>query len=339
MQVKDELFRKGALRMRALAEDINRCAEKCASVAGSVMPGEMVQFEDFDPIVNEVDRALWAIRTLDNEVYCASGGPDYVDLRGTTPRGQVVWAFASLRDVATHRADVVDPDIRRAVGPLDEGRFMIFPRWKQRTALPVDTFRKQDGGVYGTRISAYDDHVAGRHVLDTLIDAFAFFDACDGQLARRDPDGQVEGFPLRPLSGRGVGYYRLGPDWPTHEEAERNLFQFAASARPAGSARSIVGTLQAGTTICGWTEFETRRASFTEPVRQVVADISRGYPYVLAAGGSPVETVGDQLVTADGRVLSDAVPDVETSNDASWMDWWIDVGLNADLYLRQRKGI
>jgi hypothetical protein len=69
------------------------------------------------------------------------------------------------------------------------------------------------------------------------------------------------------------------------------------SARPAGSARSIVGTLQAGTTVCGWTEFETRRASFTEPVRQFVADISRGYPYLLDADRSPVETVGDQLVT------------------------------------------
>jgi hypothetical protein len=48
VQVKDEPFRKGALRMRALAEDISRCAEKRARVAGSVMPGEMVQFKDFD---------------------------------------------------------------------------------------------------------------------------------------------------------------------------------------------------------------------------------------------------------------------------------------------------
>jgi hypothetical protein len=63
--------------------------------------------------------------------------PGHVDLRGATPCWQVVWAFASLRDVATHRADVVDPDIRRAVGPLDEGRFLMSPAGSSGQICPL----------------------------------------------------------------------------------------------------------------------------------------------------------------------------------------------------------
>lgn len=161
MQVHADLARKGALRLRALAEDINRYADKCANYSGSIAPGAMVEFDDFDPIINEVDRALWAIRTLDHEVFHKSDASAYEELRDTVPQGQVVWAFAPLPDVATHRADVVDPDIGRAVGPSSEGKFVIFPLWKRRSDLPPDTFHKQHGGVYHTRITAYDAHVAG----------------------------------------------------------------------------------------------------------------------------------------------------------------------------------
>lgn len=340
MQVDAALVRKGELRMRALVEDINRCAAKCANYTGSVVPGEMVEFEDFDLIINEVDRALWVIRTLDDEVYCASDEAAYKTLQANVPGGQVVLAFGALRDVATHRPEVVDPEIGRAVGPVDDGRFLIFPRWKQRANLPGNVFATRKGKPQVDRIAAYDAHVAGRYVLDTLIDAFDFFDHCDGRLARRDSEGQIEGFPLRPLLAAGIGYYRLGPDWPTHEEAKRNLFKLAGNAIPAGAERSIVGTIQAGTTVCGWTEMgRAGRASFTEPVRQVVADIGRGYPYVLDMDGSPVTADGDRLTTADGRALADVVPDVEKSTEASWMIWWVGVGANADLYMRQRKGM
>ena len=54
MQVSADRTRKGSLRMRALVEDINRYAEKCSSYIGAMAPGVTVEFEDFDPIINEV---------------------------------------------------------------------------------------------------------------------------------------------------------------------------------------------------------------------------------------------------------------------------------------------
>ena len=162
-------MRKGALRMRALVEDINRYHDKCANFAGSVVQGATVEFEDFDLIINELDQALVAIRTLDKEVFHDSDRLAYEQLRDSTPGGEIVLAFSSLRDIATHRVDVVDPDIGRAVGPIGNGRFIIFPRWKQRAELPADAFTKQDGRTYNTQVHAYDAHVAGRYVLDTLL--------------------------------------------------------------------------------------------------------------------------------------------------------------------------
>lgn len=332
-------MRKGALRMSALVEDINRYHEKCANFAGSVVPGTTVEFEDFDSIINELDRALVAIRTLDKEVFQDSERLAYEQLRDSTPGGQVVLAFASLRDIATHRADVVDPDIGRAVGPIGDGRFIILPRWKQRAELPADAFTKQHRGTYNTRARAYDAHVAGRYVLDTLFDAFKFFDGCDQRLAPRADDGQIMGFPIPPLPAV-MGYHRLGPDWPTHEEAEQNMVQRSTDAPPAGSERSIMGTIEGGSIVCGWTEVEHGRlASFTEPVRQVVADLGKGYPYVVEGDGASVTAADGRLVVAHGHALTDVVPDVTNSTEPPWVGWWQVVTAQRDLYVNQRKGL
>jgi hypothetical protein len=80
--------------------------------------------------------------------------------------------------------------LARAIGPLENGMFIIFPRWKQRSSLPRKTFQYPNGLRKGTDrrdyIKACDAAAAGRLALDTLTDTFAFFDACDPRIADRD---------------------------------------------------------------------------------------------------------------------------------------------------------
>lgn len=324
--------------MLALVEDINRCAEKCASCAGSlVADGGTVEFSDFDPIVNEVDRALVAIRTLDYEVFEKACGQAYRERRESHREGGVVHAFTALRNVATHSAAVVDPDVHRAVGLSEPGTFLIFPRWRDRSDLPTDAFVQQSGKDSKARIRAYDAAVAGRLLLDTLIDAFAFFDSCDDRLAARDNEGKLIGFPLPPLPV-AFGYYRLGPEWPTHEQAGANTIQRATEAVPVGDRRTVVGTVHDGRVICGWTEVDSiYRVGFTETAHQVTRDIERGFIYTTSAE-VPIVADGEFLRTATGVALTAAVPDV-TYSPESWESRWATVTRHRDLYVKQRRAM
>jgi hypothetical protein len=342
VQVTEALKRKGELKMLALIECIRRYAEKCANYRASLAPGQTIEIDSLDPIVNELDGALVIIRTLEFEVFIRSDGLTFDAMRATSPGGQVVHALASLRDLATHKPQVIDPDIGRAVGPVGDGQFIIFPRWKRRSDLPSDTFIKQAKKTqaikpYHTRVAAYDAHVSGRLVLDTLFDVFAFFDKCDPRLAPR-ADKQIVGFPIPPLP-IVAGYYRMHPDWPTHEEVELEILARAKKNLPAGQSRTVVGTIADGSVVCGWTEMGNGGlSSFTEPSGQVADDIGRGYSYVIEADGLSVAAATDRLVVSDGRALTDAVPDVSGSATQPWARWWDLVSEHADLYANQRKG-
>lgn len=134
MQVSAVLLRKGALRMRALVEDINRYAEKCANYAGSVAPGSLVEFEDFDSIINELDRALLAIRTLDLEVLQASDKTAYETLRDNRQAGRsssLSHRFVMLQPTGpmswTRHRQGWGSDWRRAVHHLPPGEAACGP--------------------------------------------------------------------------------------------------------------------------------------------------------------------------------------------------------------------
>ncbi|MCA1693542.1 MAG: hypothetical protein LC749_01760, partial [Actinobacteria bacterium] len=80
-------------------------------------------------------------------------------------------------------------------------------------------------------------------MLDTLLDAFAFFDWCDPTVADRDAEDHLVGFPLPPLPFAGT-YFCLSPDWPDHVTVERNLRLKLASELPGGTHREITGGLE-----------------------------------------------------------------------------------------------
>lgn len=330
--------------MRALAERIRQFSDECRQIQGHVAPGATLEIDDLDRLINILDDALVAIRTLDTEVYQPSD-PGYETVRATDPQGQVVRALTPPRDSAVHHADVVDPDLARAVGPIDGNRFIIFPKWKPTSDLPQRMFEyfsgKEAGQINLQRMARHNTVLAGRLVLDTLLDAFAFFDRCDPTVADRDADGDLIGFPLPPLPIGGT-YFRLAPDWPDHVTVDRNLRVKLASGLPTGEQREIMGYVDtaAGRVWCGYTAVTpSRGAAFTEVEAQVIADLDGGYRYVVGSANGQLEVrhvAGD--VVAGTRKLSELdVTDWTNDHGEPWAGWWELCTSDAAYYRDQRR--
>jgi hypothetical protein len=230
--------------------------------------------------------------------------------------------------------DVIDPDLARAVGPI-ERRFIIFPRWKQRAAIPGGAFAMTSAGA----VAAYDVSVAGRTLLDTLFDALAFFDRCDPSLVDRAADGAIVDLPLAPLPIGG--YCRLHPEWPSHEEVDANIRRDVTSVLPSGSERRVDGFVRSAsiaTNLCGYTQVtDVYALAFTEPVAQVVADIAMGYVYEVAVdGGSIALRVEHGVLVVKGERFDLArLPDLTSTEP--WMSWAQLAAGDASYYRSQRR--
>jgi hypothetical protein len=345
VQVTSDRLRKGQQKMRALADAIARYASACSHATGRICPQHLLEMDHIDPVVNALDEALVAIRTTDLEVLEASDPFGYPATRRASPKGVVVRALTAPRNNAVHHTEVIDPDLARAIGPLDGGRCIIFPKWKPRSELPSAMFQYSQGKKQGQDRSdyttSYDSAVAGRLVLDTLMDAFAFLDGCDQRLADRDVEGKLRGFPLAPLPA--PGYVRLAPDWPDQETIDHNIRAQVRDEVPAGTSREITGRLSvsAGTVFCGYTNLEHgRRHSFTEDGEQVRRDIEFGYLYFVAVGGRHLEVsvVGDQL-QAGGEGLEQLNLADGTVSAEPWSGWWELCASDAGYYRNQRRAI
>ncbi len=345
MKVAPDRLRKGQLKMRSLVTSIRDLYDASASVRGCVHPGGILELDDLDDVINALDNALVSVRTTDLEVLEPSDKVAYQAARSGSPTGGVVRGLTPLRNNAVHHVDVVDPDLARAVGPLPGGTCVIFPRWKDRALLPTAMFEHHDrkrlvqlniGYAY-----SYDAAVAGRLLLDTLMDAFAFFESCDPSLVERSAENQIFGFPLPPLPFGG-GYVRLHPDWPTHEHVDDEIRTRTRSAPPKGRNRQIRRLLIVGPTVvcCGYTDPAGPCArSFTEPVDQIVADVDAGFEHFIELDGTrhPV-TVGDGVALVDGHELASISELMVTGDDAEpWRGWWTFCQDDAHYYRAQRE--
>jgi hypothetical protein len=346
VQATDDRLRKGQQKMRALADAIARFHVECSRATGHIRPGPALEMDHIDPVVNALDEALVAIRTIDLEVLQASDPTGYSALRKGSPTGVVVRALTAPRNNAVHDVEVIDPDLPRAIGPMEGGRCVIFPKWRQRSSLPPAMFQHPKGRkkseIHVDYATSYDSAAAGRLVLDTLMDAFTFFDGCDPRLADRDGEGNLRGFPLAPLPI--AGYTRLAPDWPDQETVDHNIRERARDEIPAGVSREISGWVSTseGGVFCGYTNVDQRRRhSFTELGDQVRRDIDNGFPYVAVTASDECLDVS----TVDGELHAGGVPigqvDLRdwTSSSEPWLGWWGLCTSDASYYRDQRRAV
>ncbi|MFJ9127814.1 hypothetical protein ACIRJS_27310 [Streptomyces sp. NPDC102340] len=300
---------KGCQKMHGLALAITHVWEAAATTSTSLcrVHGMAV---DTERIALEAAPALTAVRTLDLEVICNSQNSAargrYESLRESDPQGQVVRGLLLMRNADIHLPATVDVQANRVIGGSIGGNsFRVFPLWQPYDQLP-DAVRTSTG-TSPTAHAAYRKAVGGQLVIDTLLDAFAFFRRCDPTLARYVHDTEeLEYFPLPPYPGHD--YERRHPDQPSHSQVETEVRRRAQEVPPAGSRRVIQHSFNSeGTTIyCGTTVRSPVSMDFTEPKDQVARDILAGYPYVVAAadGASHVVVVDDghRLLVGDSPI-------------------------------------
>lgn len=189
---------KGQLLMSGLAEEIRSSWDALSRVValgtddGTVRPTR----DDWLDLVNCMRRALATIRSLDFEVYQASDVAGYLAARAADRRGMAIRGLAGHRDNAVHHPELFDPVVEEATSPDADGQHILSPRWAERTSRLDPVFSTRGGQFSESYARAYEDHVAGRPLLDPLLDAFAFFHSLAPHLARRD---EHEGRACQPL--------------------------------------------------------------------------------------------------------------------------------------------
>lgn len=302
-----ERHAKGRQKMHGLALYISHVWEAAATTSTSFCR-EHGMHVDTERIALEIAPALAAIRTLDLEVICNSQSPAdkdrYRSLLASDPQGQVVRGLVLLRNADIHLPATVDVQTDRIIGGLNHVR--VFPSWQPYDQLPdaIRTSARTRPGVH----DAYRAEVGGHLVMDTLLDAFAFFHRCDPTLARYVPGTEdLEHFPLHQYISHN--YDRRHPEQPSRPQVETEVRVRAQQTPPFGKGRVILHSFTStGVTIyCGTTIRSYIPMDFTESEDQVARDIQAGYPYVavVADGTRHVISVdGDNRLFADGSPLA-----------------------------------
>ncbi|MEX1005802.1 MAG: hypothetical protein WD156_10600 [Acidimicrobiia bacterium] len=178
--------------------------------------------------------AVTAARVVDYEVFHAEHGQAYLDAKQSERQGQVVDGLVLIRNAEIHLPVILDPDVPRVLSLLTrDGRsaFRVVPKWKPYGQLPPDV---QNNTKTSKRChAAYQATVAGEPVIETLLDAIAWFVKCDPSLAHRDEAGELMGFPLPELWQHD--YERRHPDWVRRSDVETELRAKRAREVPVAS--------------------------------------------------------------------------------------------------------
>ncbi|MFF4147469.1 hypothetical protein ACFY0A_40665 [Streptomyces sp. NPDC001698] len=282
---------KGRQKMHGLALYTKRVWETSRSFETSLCKGPQ---PDAELIALDIAPALAAIRTLDLEVIRNGQSPAdqqrYLDLQDTDAQGQVVRGLVLARNADVHLPAALDVHADIDLGDV---KWRVVPQWQPYASLPHVI--RTSTGTKPSSHAAYRHTVGGHRVIETLLDAFAFFLLCDPSLARRDSGtGKLAYFPL---AGEMVvlgDYERRHPDHLNREEMAARTLQLAQDNPPTGTGREIrhSSTCDGSVLYCGRTGPGFFR-DFTEPGMQIVRDIRAGYPYsVVYADGTPPSPPG-----------------------------------------------
>ncbi|MFJ1742481.1 hypothetical protein ACIOG4_27880 [Streptomyces microflavus] len=345
-----DLQAKGRQKMHGLALYIAHVWEASASTDTTLCRHHGIEV-DSERIALEIAPALAAIRTLDLEVIRAgldpAGVQRYLDRQKSDPQGQVVLGLVLARNADIHLPATLDVQVDRIVG--EDGGFRVIPAWEPYDRLPpvVRENRRGPGrrnGTSGQSHDAYRDAVGGHLVIETLLDALAFFLRCDPALARRVAGtDELAYFPLPPYTVHD--YERRHPDQPNRADVGAEVRRLAQHDVPSGSVREIsYRLLDDGQAVyCGYTveQFGVKSA-FTEAGPQILRDVRAGFPYAaLASDGARQEVAVDAggLLVAGGYALEDypfALP-YRHPLPQTWLAWWRLALEDPFWYRRQRR--
>ncbi|MEY9848335.1 hypothetical protein ABH940_005436 [Streptacidiphilus sp. BW17] len=332
---------KGRQKMHGLALYITHIWEATASTDTALLPGVGLDV-DVERVALEIAPALAAVRTLDLEVIRHSQNPAndqlYQDLQKTDLQGLVVRGLLLARNADTHLPATLDLHVDRVVDTSGEWRVM--PSWQPYAHLPAAI--RSSTGTSPLAHAAYRTAVGGHLIVETLLDAFAFFLRCDPTLALRRADGELAYFPLSPYTEHD--YERRHPDQPNRSEIALKVRRAAEDELPSGTSREILYRLTSdGVPVyCGWMDDRGIRTTFTEASSQIARDLQAGYRYSAVASEGTHHDVSvdpDGLLRADGVALEDypfAQPHRNPPPE-TWLAWWQLTREDAFLYRNQRQ--
>ena len=136
-----------------------------------------------------------------------------------------------LRNVVQHIIHPVEPTADATVGGLGLG-FRTFSEWAD---VPSAVDQELRTGTLALR-PHFERRLRQQPVLQTLLNAAAFFASVSPELVHRRADGEWTGFPLRHQGGVRD---RLHPEEP---EAESEAVSWMNGRRPGGDCRVICGS-------------------------------------------------------------------------------------------------
>jgi hypothetical protein len=246
--------------------------------------------EDLEAFAIEASFAAVAVRVLDEAVFEAFGDSAYTAYRRQSIEGRVVVGLELIRNAEIHSGAIVEHDSTRIVSvpTTEQGTlFRFFPRWKQFDELPEEYRQRGPSHMRarGECQDAYRKHVQGRLVMETLLDAIAFFHRADPSIIPTMDRASGGVFPLPDLACRHDE--RLSPDWPSADRwyaDEIKRLKFASV--PAASWRELAVQLVDDDGVVvgygGWTPRVLGiRDSWVERRQQVERDVRAGYRYVI----------------------------------------------------------
>lgn len=342
--------------MRSLQRQIGD-AWLATTETDTTLCGEHGLEAEAETVAISVTFAAVAIRVLDLEVFGEEyprGSPNdmlssaYEAHRESDQLGRAVSGLVVIRNAEVHLPAVIDPDINRVVRvPFKEGdRYRVSPVWKPHAELPEVV--RDNTRTNRRHHDAYRTHVQGRFVIETLLDALAFFLCCDPALARMTNEGELEHFPLPEIAQHD--YERRHPDWPSRSQVELDLRAELTRKPPSGVERTILHRLvtEGGhvEAYVGDTLIEPERwAAFTESSDQVVRDLTMGYHYKVGEARLSVAADGTAML-GDTPLHECLLPSAPAEgvhggpdrSEAAWKGWFRLASDDAFYYRRQREG-
>ncbi len=337
----DEQFAKAVVYMRALRR--------------AVIAFWYATIEDVEAALIDTAQACFAVNILDEAVFEHALGAPYRQIRARDRLGKVVTGLELIRNCETHAHVGFDGLLvaRRVLGvPMHGGMIpRVVPSWAEYVDLPSvyveldQSATSNQKRARGEAQHGYRAAVAGRSVVETLLDATAFFQQIDPRLVVEDgPDLQYAYVELLPGRGPAVepehvflarpmgldafelllpslatrNTERRAAQWPAADGYFAAKVKAAKSTAPGAAYREVRHVLRNNGKVLGYAgvspDGPSRSWSWVERTRQVWRDVRAGYRYMVAHDAEEIEVTetAHQRVAAlasDGTDVLAGLPD------------------------------